>query len=264
MRHSPPKPQKRAANGFTLMELLAVIAIVAILAALLFPVLSRGSDSARSSKCLGNLRQLAAASALYSAENDGRLVPTCQSDAAQPGGLITWRGLLLPYASGNAANPDARVFICAADTLDSKRYSGLDGTTKRTGRMPTSYGINGYGINVTSYHDYLSYAPGRKALAIPHPSATIFLCDIGIPDSATAPVGEWTERKRLQTTPSFGYARMPSQWTSTGAADFSIYPRHKGTMTNVLFYDGHVTSLDLAKEVVAYPPADAKCLYDYH
>lgn len=52
-------------KGFTLIELLVVIAIIAILAAILFPVLARARESARSTHCLSNLRQLNTAMLMY-------------------------------------------------------------------------------------------------------------------------------------------------------------------------------------------------------
>ena len=54
-----------AARGFTLIELLAVLAIITALAALLLPVLGQARESARSTTCLNNERQLALAIRLY-------------------------------------------------------------------------------------------------------------------------------------------------------------------------------------------------------
>lgn len=241
--------------GFTLVELLAVIAIVGVLVALVVAGLSRVKQSAKSSECLSNLRQLGLASNLYSSDNSGYLLPMCQGTTAQLSALRTWRGLLLPYIK------DGKVLICPSETFDADRYPGLDSATKATGIMPTSYGMNGYGMNTTSPHDYFTYTPRKKSMAISNPASQIFLCDAGVPDSVSPPLDAWTENNRLKTTPSFGYALMSNQWAS-GA--FTIYPRHQGTRTNVLFYDGHVASLDLAKDIVARPPSSGNCPYDYH
>src|SRR3954469_12242367 len=60
-------------GAFTLIELLLVIAIIAILAALLLPALSAGPLKSRQIACSNNLKQLALASSLYIADNEGRL-----------------------------------------------------------------------------------------------------------------------------------------------------------------------------------------------
>ena len=61
--------------SFTLIELLVVIAIIAILAAMLLPALSAARESARSTGCLANLKQLTFAYKLYAGEYDGWIRP---------------------------------------------------------------------------------------------------------------------------------------------------------------------------------------------
>ena len=52
----------RDRRAFTLIELLVVIAIIAILAAILFPVFAQARESARTTACLSNVRQMGTAS----------------------------------------------------------------------------------------------------------------------------------------------------------------------------------------------------------
>src|SRR4030095_13287394 len=59
--------------GFTLVELLVVIAMIGLLAALLLPALSGGKSQGPRITCLSNLRQVATASLLYMADNNGGL-----------------------------------------------------------------------------------------------------------------------------------------------------------------------------------------------
>jgi prepilin-type N-terminal cleavage/methylation domain-containing protein len=79
-------------RAFTLVELLVVIAIIAILVALLLPVISRARLKALQAKCLGNLRQLALASATYISDT-GR--PVGRENPAFPD--ARWMGTLIDY-----------------------------------------------------------------------------------------------------------------------------------------------------------------------
>jgi prepilin-type N-terminal cleavage/methylation domain-containing protein/prepilin-type processing-associated H-X9-DG protein len=57
-------------RAFTLIELLVVIAVIATLAAILFPVFAQAREKAHSADCLSNLRQITAATLMYSQDFD--------------------------------------------------------------------------------------------------------------------------------------------------------------------------------------------------
>ncbi len=67
--------------GFTLVELLVVIVIIAILIALLLPVAAEILKEARCTDCSNNLRQIGAASLVYSRSSRNHLMPDGTGEA---------------------------------------------------------------------------------------------------------------------------------------------------------------------------------------
>ena len=60
-----------ARRGFTLIELLVVIAIIALLVGILMPALGSARDTARTTKCLSNIRQISLGSMVFSNDYKG-------------------------------------------------------------------------------------------------------------------------------------------------------------------------------------------------
>ena len=110
-------PEKNL-RGFTLIELMAVIAIIAVLTALLFPAGLRVRNKALETRCVGNLRQIATASACYSAEHDGKTVYSWYGDE-----LLPWPMVVAPYLGGI---PNNKVWVCPAQphSTDQDKWPG--------------------------------------------------------------------------------------------------------------------------------------------
>jgi prepilin-type processing-associated H-X9-DG protein/prepilin-type N-terminal cleavage/methylation domain-containing protein len=95
-------------KAFTLIEILVVIGIIALLAAVLFPVLSRAREKARTTNCASNEHQIALALLQYTQDNGRRFPP---NDAGNFGWVIPIYSYLgIPQSASEPA-----IFICPSE-----------------------------------------------------------------------------------------------------------------------------------------------------
>lgn len=156
---SKPTPPAASRPGFTLIELLVVIAIIAILAAMLLPALAKARMKAQSASCMGNLKQIGAATELYLGDNKDK-IPYCLI-RINWGYDITWDDLLDKNLGGTLDAGQIRsltepglkpkkVVRCPSDKLNIKASwavsaNGGKGCSKR------SYSMNRHNMQSTNW-----------------------------------------------------------------------------------------------------------------
>lgn len=113
---------RKGNSGFSLVEILIVLVILTILGLLLFPAISRATDSARQAACVGNLRQMAAAFQLYAGENNGKL-PTVVTGVQSE----TWYNQIGVYAEKKSVAANEGIFVCPGKQMGSMEGTILSG-----------------------------------------------------------------------------------------------------------------------------------------
>jgi prepilin-type processing-associated H-X9-DG protein/prepilin-type N-terminal cleavage/methylation domain-containing protein len=173
----------RGSLAFTLIELLVVIGVIGIVAALLLPALARSKDSARRTRCAGNLHQFGLASQMYWDDNGGDCFR--YTFGTTNVGQIYWFGWLGPGAEGQRPFDATQGALFpylqgrGIEICPSLNYSLAQFKLKANGAA------DGYGYNI-----YLSTSPSQPPVKInqtKHPAELTLMADAAQVNTFQAP-----------------------------------------------------------------------------
>lgn len=253
------KTRSQACRGFTLIELLVVIAIIAILAAMLLPALAAAKAKAQQMKCLGNLKQLGLAAAMYTNDSDDKLpVGTWQGGFFLIGPLAKYLSIQLDESLGNNQNYIQGICRSNAPILHCPSWP-------RT-KLPIDPGLH-YTINNIDYATWRTtgmYGPvgsrGQKVSALPGRLSDIALFLELTSERVLDFVNYDVKDDQTSVFSRVGVKNPPTQVRMIYAED----KRHQGNST-LTFMDGHAEARRLSREKMGFRaifnPADDAALY---
>lgn len=208
---------------FTLIELLVVIAVISIMMTMLIPALGSARELARRTLCSGNLRQIGAASALYSMDANDYVAAWSEYLDATFTTLAAkgqWNAVLAEYTN-NSGLP----WVCPTYLAKGGEYGGLatcrdpyDSKWKHMMHVQT------IGINCCAFT-----FPTLRALGIYHPSCLIYAGDNVDWNGVCAP----------QNTTDGRYCQQGGLWPTSGKY---FNPWHSNNC-NILYADAHVEAV---------------------
>jgi prepilin-type N-terminal cleavage/methylation domain-containing protein/prepilin-type processing-associated H-X9-DG protein len=265
------KKHRLTRGGFTLVELAVVMAIIVILASLIFPAIQVMRETARTTECTSNLRQVTLAWISYQDNNKGSMMPvtTWKDDPTitTNNPKTYWFGTIMP--AGSYTDPETN----AASTTDKLDFdSGFlmpylessEDIFKCPAFDARSLGQLRYGKMMTGFaYNASNLGPGPKINYTPPSWTGVY--DPNQPISYKYSSVKQTSRTvvfadSVQVFDNYGAMTDPvlrENWyldaPSTGNP--TVHFRHRGDAANVAFADGHVETLKYVKPLATNYPS---------
>lgn len=209
---------------FTLIELLVVIAIIAILAGMLLPALNRARETAKSSSCQSNVKQIAQSLLMYASDSQDFLPPlNLGSTWGDNNAKRWWTNLLY---EGN--------YLPKPRRWQSENWgTPLDGVLRcpsvRTEEISSGAGYGMFETDITkklTHPTGISYQLSPKISRITNASKALMICD-----------------QRSYSSNNLGVSVQCPKCATWNFIAKEIPPRHQDR-GNAGFMDGHVESHD--------------------
>ncbi len=244
----PSPDPEHPRRGMSLIELLVVIAVIGILTGLLFHVIGKARDAARSSHCASNLRQLGAALLLYSQDNQGKYPPSCDR-------IMDFLPEYLTAANNSRFTELSRRIACPSATSPGYNPQSTNPATTASLRA-VGYGANPAVFPVDSPHAASSdEGPPPPEVRTPllvsnigRPSEVILMADAGQQETGVSPRFVSFQYDEFRTTspanPDNANEVVPASHLSTPAwsTGESLFAARHNNRGNCLFADGHVSA----------------------
>lgn len=255
----------RTRTGFTLVEMLVVIAIGGLLMGMLLPALSRTRESARTTVCLSNQRQLAVGWLSYAFDWRDRAMPLAYWSTADVGGgpqVFWWgthgsstappdheAGFIAPYLDSGLR--EGSVFECPSQAWGTYRPQGPSRSVTST------YGYNGYYLSPSKTPGWaysISHRRWRQLGDVRQPGELVVFADALLPGFA----GQMPGNTALLDPPMVFSRSGGGRWNANASPTTAF--RHgqarTGTgagSTAAVYADGHAGTVRAQPEWLTHP-----------
>lgn len=230
--------QSKKFAGFSLIELLVTISVIAVLLTILIPVIGVVRDSAKKTKSLSNLRQIASAMKMYSSDHDG-LYPIGYREPPEgtPGYAIYWYLEIAPYLNHETISKDESNNVLISPFLEREiaTIGHIDGGAVRN--SPCTYSVHGLICSSVDRFPVWNIKENHSEIILVGEGTQN---QWGFADATFRNPAEW---QNAPTTP-FTNAQLENTIPTYSEFQRGVLSYRANNHTLVAFLDGHVGALE--------------------